>query len=473
MGRDIEQLKRDFAACGQAHVFDFWDRLDATGRERLLQQAQRLAPDLESLVAAERAAAGASEEPANRIVEPGEAIALPAHGGDPALAERARQRGEEILRQGKLAVFLVAGGQGTRLGFDGPKGCFPIGPVTDRTMFEIQAQKIRGLARRAGCRVPWYIMTSDATDGDTREVFERRQCFGIDPADVRIFHQEMVPAFSFEGRMLLERPDRIFESPNGHGGALTALESSGSLDDMEDRGIDTIFYFQVDNPLVKIGDPTYLGFHADARAEMSCKVVRKVDPAQKVGVVARVDGRVSMVEYTELRDRQRFARDADGQLVFWAGNVAIHLLSTGFVRRVAANAGELLPYHVSAKKIPTVDSEGRPVHPDEPNGNKLERFVFDALPAADGVCVVETDPSEEFSPIKNASGASSPESSRRALIGEYRRWLELGGLDLPPEDRAIEIDHSRIDGPEEAAAAGYRSLAEARDVIRVASGRDS
>jgi len=473
MGRDIKQLERDFAACGQAHVFAFWDQLDARGRESLQRQASRLAPQLEQLVAAERAAVAASEGLANQRIEPSEAIALPAHGGDPARAERARRCGEAILRQGKLAVFVVAGGQGTRLGFDGPKGCFPIGPVTDRMLFEVQSQKIRGLARRAGCRVPWYIMTSDTTDAETREVFERHRYFGIDPADVRIFRQEMVPAFSFEGRMMLERPDRIFESPNGHGGSLTALESSGSLDDMEDRGIDTISYYQVDNPLVKIGDPTYLGFHAEARAEMSCKVVRKVDPDQKVGVVARVNGRVGTVEYTELRDEQRFARGADGQLLFWCGNVAMHLLSTEFVRRVAANAMELLPFHVSAKKIATVDFEGRPVHPDQPNGNKLERFVFDALFAAERVCVLEVNASEEFSPIKNACGANSPETSRRALVAEYRRWIEAGGLDLPPEDRAIEIDHSGIDGPEEAAAAGYRSLAEAHDVIRVAFGRDS
>ena len=470
---DIDDLKRHFAACGQAHVLSFWERLDDAGRERLLAQASRLAPQLEEFVAAERAATSASGKSDQQRIEPPEAIALPAHGGDPARVEAARLRGDALLRQGKLAAFVVAGGQGTRLGFDGPKGCFPIGPVTDRTLFEIQAQKIRGLARRVGRRVPWYVMTSDATDALTREVFEREDYFGIDSDDVRIFQQGMVPAFSFEGRMILERPDRIFESPNGHGGSLTALQSSGSLDDMERRGIDTIFFYQVDNPLVKMADPVYLGFHAEARAEMSCKVVRKRDPAEKVGVVARVEGRVAVVEYTELQDEQRFARDPKGELVFWAGSVAIHLLSTEFVRRVAADAAALLPFHASAKKIPGLDSEGRPVSPSEPNGRKLERFVFDALPAARRTCVVETSAAEEFAPVKNAHGGDSPESSRRALTAQYRRWLEAADYELPPEGRAIEIDHSEIDSPEEAVAAGYRSLSEARDLIRVTAGTNS
>lgn len=470
---EIEDLKRHFAACGQEHVWAFWDRLDARGRATLETQTRRLAPQLPELVAAERAARGASGRPAERRIEPAEVIPLPGRGADAGRFAAARERGESLLRQGKLAAFVVAGGQGTRLGFEGPKGCFPIGPVSTRTLFEIQAQKIRGLARRAGVRVPWYVMTSDATDGPTREAFEQASHFGIDPPDVRMFRQGMVPAFSFEGRMLLERPDRIFESPNGHGGSLTALESSGALDDMERRGIDTIFYYQVDNPLVRIGDPAYLGFHAEAGAEMSCKVVRKTDPAEKVGVVARVEERIGVVEYTELQDEQRFQRDASGELVFWAGNVAIHLLSTAFVRRVAADAASLLPFHISAKKIPALDPEGRPTSPQEPNGNKLERFVFDALPAADRVCVVETSAPEEFAPVKNARGADSPESSRRALTAQYRRWLEAAGLELPPEGRAIEIDHSKIDGPEEAAGAGYRSLAEAGAAIRVAPGTDS
>lgn len=470
----VDDLRTSFGRQGQAHVFAHWDRLDDAGRQRLLGQLRRIEPWLDDLVRAYRAAlpASAGEDPRQRgKIEPADAIPLPENGGDPGRAKAARERGEALLSEGRIGLFLVAGGQGTRLGFPHPKGCFPVGPVTDRTLFEIQAQKIRGLARRTGRTLPWYIMTSDATDAETRQAFEEHGCFGLDPADVWIFQQDMVPAFDFEGRLILEAPDRIFESPNGHGGSLTALASSGALDDMAQRGIDTLFYYQVDNPLVKMADPVYLGFHAETGAEMSCKVVRKTDPMEKVGVVARVDGHAAVVEYTELADEERYARDPDGGLRFWAGSIAIHLLDTGFIRRVAADAYRLLPFHLSAKAIPFVDADGRPHAPDEPNGYKLERFVFDALREASQVCVVETTATEEFAPIKNAEGPDSAETCRRALTAQYRRWLSSGGIRVPDDVARLEIDHSLIDGPADVRSAGFKSLAEAGNAIRTA-GRD-
>ncbi|MEE2674263.1 MAG: UDPGP type 1 family protein [Myxococcota bacterium] len=467
----LEEVCGALARHEQSHVLAHWDGLDAAGRERLLSQLGRLAPQLSGLIAAYRAGLpSGSEAPRKPRMEPADVVALPQPGSGTVRAESARKRGEAMLAEGRLGVFLVAGGQGTRLGFPHPKGCFPVGPVSDRSLFEIQAQKIRGLARRAGCVVPWYIMTSDATDAETREAFEENRYFGLDPGNVKIFQQEMVPAFDFEGRLILERPDRVFENPNGHGGSLTALETSGALDDMDGRGIDTLFYYQVDNPLVKIGDPVYLGFHDELGAEISCKVVRKHDPMEKVGVVARIDGRVGVVEYTELADEERHARDDQGQLLFWAGNIAVHLLGTGFVRRLAADAFAFLPFHLSAKKIPFVDSQGRSQVPEAPNGYKLERFVFDALQAADTVCVVETTALEEFSPLKNADGVDSAQSCRRDLIAQYRRWLQAGGIEVAQEVEAIEIDHSVIDGPGEVAAAGFKTLADAGTAVRTANG---
>jgi UDP-N-acetylglucosamine/UDP-N-acetylgalactosamine diphosphorylase len=469
-----EVLRTRLRGRGQEHVLAHWDRLDAGGRDRLLSQLARIAPQLEELLETHRGAlpGGAASEQAGSQIEPAEAIALPENGGDAERAEAACKRGEGLLAKGRLGVFLVAGGQGTRLGFPHPKGCFPIGPVSDRSLFEIQAQKIRGLARRSGCAVPWYVMTSDATDAETRDAFQANDYYGLDPADVQIFQQDMVPALDFDGRLILDEPGQVFESPNGHGGSLTALESSGALDDMERRGIDTLFFYQVDNPMVKIGDPVYLGFHDEQGAEMSCKVVRKVDPMEKVGVVARVDGRVGVVEYTELGDDERYARNDDGGLSFWAGSIAVHLLDVDFVRRVASDAYRLLPFHLSAKKIPFVDAEGMAHSPDEPNGYKLERFVFDALREASEVCVVETTALEEFSPLKNAEGADTAETCRSALVAQYRRWLSAGGIEVPHDVDAIEIDHSVIDGPADMATAGFSSLSEASPAVRTAGGRD-
>ncbi len=469
----LGELRAHFADQGQEHVFRFWGDLDASQREALEAQARRLAPDLENLVVARKAALAGELGSVADEIRPVDVVRLPCDGGQAADHARARAKGLEMLRAGRVAVFVVAGGQGTRLGFDGPKGDYPIGPISKRSLFTIQAQKIQRVRSISGQDIPWYVMTSDATDAQTREIFARENNFGLPSEDVWIFPQQMVPAFDFDGRILLETPFCMAESPNGHGGALTALESSGALADMKARGIDTIFYYQVDNPLVKIADPVYLGFHEESNAEMSCKVVRKRDPHEKVGVVARLGEHVGIIEYTELQDEQRFAEDSGGDLIYWAGNIAIHILSTSFVGRVAGTAETSLPIHVSAKKIPTIDEAGMAVLPSDPNGHKLERFVFDALSSAASVCVMEADGAREFSPIKNADGSDSAATARRDLVALYREWLSASDIELPAGSDLIEIHHAIIDGPDDAKAAGFRSLADAGEAIQVASGKTS
>jgi len=468
--QDFEETRGRFGEYGQDRVFRFWDRLDDRQRQNLLDQAT--AVDLAALERAHAAASGlASSRPPKLEAVP--VVRLPDHGGDAVATGRAAERGSQALAEGRVAALVVAGGQATRLGFDGPKGAYRVGPVSERTLCELQAQKIRGLRRRYARPLPWYIMTSAATDAATRALFADNDAFGLPTEDVFFFQQGMVQSLDFDGRMMLERPDRIFENPNGHGGSLSALLSSGALDDMERRGVDTVFYYQVDNPLIQIADPAYLGFHLEAEAEMSCKVVRKREPMEKVGVVARIDGKIGVVEYTEIDDEHRFATDENGELVFWAGNVAIHIFSTAFIRRVAENADELLPYHASAKLIPAIDDDGRPVQPTEPNGRKLERFVFDALAAARSVCLVEGDRNLEYSPIKNAEGIDSATSARRDLIAAYRSWLDAAGIEIPKGGDAIEIDHSRVDGPDEARQLGIQRCAEAGDVIRLQAREDA
>jgi UDP-N-acetylglucosamine/UDP-N-acetylgalactosamine diphosphorylase len=468
--QNFEETLGRFRDCGQDGVFRFWDRLDEQQRQKLLDQAT--AVDLPALERAHAAASGrASTRPPKLEAVP--VVRLPAQGGDATAADRALERGSQALAEGRVAALVVAGGQATRLGLDGPKGAFRIGPVSERTLCEQQAQKIRGLRRRYGHPLPWYIMTSATTDVATRALFADNDSFGLPAEDVFFFQQDMVQSLDFDGRMMLERPDRIFENPNGHGGSLTALLSSGALDDMERRGADTVFYYQVDNPLIRIADPAYLGFHLEAEAEMSCKVVRKCDPMEKVGVVARADGKIGIVEYTEIDDEHRFATDENGELVFWAGSVAIHLFSTAFIRRVAENADEILPYHASEKLIPAIDADGQVVKPSQPNGRKLERFVFDALGAARSVCLVEGDRSLDYSPIKNTKGIDSPASARRDLIAVYRSWLDAAGIELPKGDAAIEIDHSRVDGPDEARQLGIQRCSQAGDVIRLQAREDA
>ena len=473
--RRQEDTRQAFENAGQGHVFAHWDSLSPDEQERLLAQAAALVPRLESLTAAWQAATrheAAADAGAGQL-EPPEVVVLPEYGGKPELLERARARGLELLEAGRVAAFVVAGGQGTRLGFDGPKGLYPVGPVSGRTLFGLQAQKIAGWRRRTGRALPWYVMTSPATHEGTVAHFEAESHLGLPREDVRIFQQETVPAFDDDGRFFLERSDRIFENPGGHGGSLKALLDSGALDDMDARGVDRIFYYQVDNPLAPIADPVFLGLHDLDGAEISCKVIRKEDPMEKVGVVALVDGRAGIVEYTELGDEERHLRDDDGRLVYWAGNIAIHCFDAAFVRQVAERADEWLPLHASRKKIPYVDADGVQQKPTEPNGDKLERFVFDALPRAERVCVQEVRAAEEFAPIKNAEGSDSPETARAALLDQYRGWLEGTPLDAELRGRTIEIDHTQVDGQAEAHELAERSLDAIRDAIEVATGNDA
>lgn len=467
---DAEAIRRAFQDCAQEHVFEHWASLDRVGRERLLEQANRIAAALPGLLQDRARALESLDAGAPSALTPAPAIALPEHGGDAGAFQAAHEHGLQLLSEGRVACLVVAGGQGSRLGFDGPKGAYPVGPVTQRSLFAIQAQKIRALARRTGQPVPWLIMTSPATDAATRELFVREGHFGLDEDDVVIFSQGTVPAWTFEGKLILDGPDSIFESPGGHGDTFTALSKSGALDNMARRGIDRIFYYQVDNPLVQMADPTFLGFHERAGAEMSCKVIRKTDPMEKVGVMAQRDDRPSVIEYTELPDEQRHARDDRGHLLYWAGNIAIHVFNLPFLRRVADDNKRLLPYHASPKKIPTLDANGRSVSVQEPNGHKLERFVFDALPAAKSVCVLEVRPDKEFSPIKNASGPHSPETARAGLTALYREWLEQSDLSLPPVIQNIEIDHSIADSPAELANLGLERWQQAGEAIRIVTG---
>ena len=250
--------------------------------------------------------------PGARSLEPAAVECLPAHGGSAARRAEGRERGEALLRAGRVAVLVVAGGQGTRLGFDAPKGVFPLGPATGRTLFELQAQKIRGARRRFGARDPLVRDDQPRDRRATRAFFAEHKNFGLPERGRLLLLPGHGAGAGFRGRLLLESPGRIAESPNGHGGSFQALADSGALDDMRARGITTISYYQVDNPLIQLADPVFLGLHDLAGAEMSAKVVRKLDPMEKVGVLARVDGRIGIVEYTEIDDEHRFLKDASG-----------------------------------------------------------------------------------------------------------------------------------------------------------------
>ncbi|MDA0577303.1 MAG: UDPGP type 1 family protein [Verrucomicrobia bacterium] len=431
----IEEARRVLEDNAQAQVLRFWDRLNAAQRDGLLAQVATL--DFAGIARMRRMLDDKDAAPALGELRPAPVTQL-----DPAGQREARRAGEQALRDGAVGAILVAGGQGTRLGFEGPKGAFPIGPISRCPLFAIHARKILALERKYGAAVPLYIMTSDSNDADTRAFFVRHAYFGLQPAHVHFFMQGMWPALTAEGQIILDRPDHIFMSPDGHGGTISALRAAGLIGDMQRRGLRMLFYFQVDNPLVDVADPVFLGFHASREAQISVKVCTKRDPEEKLGVVVVRDGRSAIVEYTELTHVQKHATLPDGRLQFRHGSVAIHVFSRDFL---LGQSEAVLPLHLAHKKVPSCGDDGVPVTPTQPNAYKFEKFIFDVIPNAERALSLEFDRNEEFSPVKNSTGEDSPATVTRDMVRKFARWLEASDVTVPRQADGdprycIEID---------------------------------
>ncbi|MGQ9590603.1 MAG: UTP--glucose-1-phosphate uridylyltransferase [Planctomycetota bacterium] len=420
-GAPPEALREKLRRRGQEHLLRFWRELRPEERSALRSQIERL--DWKLLEDLSRGRGVARPGAMARDALPAPVVPC---GGDAPFAKRsdAVREGERLLAEGKVGIILVAGGQGSRLGFPGPKGCYPIGPVSGKSLFQLQAEQIAALRRRYGRTLRWYVMTSPGNDPATREFFSERRFFGLPEDSVRFFPQTVLPSLDSNGRLILETKCQIFENPDGHGGVYAALLRSGLLDEAERSGIEHLFHYQVDNALIRIADPVLLGFHALSGADMSLKVLRKSCPEEKIGVVVSEGAAYRVVEYSDLSEEEAARRDARGELVFWAGSIAIHAFRIAFFRRAAE--GEIdLPYHAAWKEIPSVDESG---HPAKVRGCKYERFVFDALPAARNPVFLEVRREEEFAPVKNPRGVDSVESARGLLLAEHRRWLERCGV---------------------------------------------
>ena len=434
-------LRHHFETHGQGHVFRFFDDLSPVAQDELNRQAAAI--DLSEVAALFDTLVrhpGAGNDSIADSLSPADFIPLPAHGGDPVRWAEAEAVGEAALRAGRVAAFTVAGGQGTRLGFDGPKGTFPVTPVRQASLFQVFAEKIAAAGSRYGKPVPWFIMTSAINHDDTVAFFERHGYFGLDPAKVRFFSQGLMPAVDGEGRILMSGPGEIALSPDGHGGSLRALVRSGAIAAMESEGVDLISYFQVDNPLVRCVDPAFIGFHLLAESELSSKALPKAYPEEKVGIFCRdATGRDVVIEYSDMPERLTNERDADGQLRFRAGSIAIHIFGRDFVKRLGSgeDAAAALPFHRAHKKVPHIDDTGSPVDPAAPNGWKFEMFVFDALPFAENPVIIETAREDDFSPVKNADGADSPRTSVEDQLRQFARWAKAAGIDLEVDETAL------------------------------------
>ena len=352
---------------------------------------------------------------------------------DSAECARLSAHGRQALSDGRVALYLVAGGQGSRLGFDGPKGCFPVSPLKSKSLFQLFAEQVLALQRRYGVSLPWYILTSGENNQATLDFFKERNFFGLQPGDVRLIVQKQIPSLDLDGQLIVGNDGRLFKNPNGHGGSLYALQDSGALDAMAACGIEEIFYFQVDNPLVSIADPVFVGAHIDRSAQMSTKVVRKTDPCEKVGIIGRVNGRLGCIEYSELTPEQVAEKLPDGTLRFKSANIAVHMLNRSFVEKLVRRADFHLPYHSAVKNIACLECRDGRLVEGSVKGIKFEMFIFDALGFAETSVTLEVPREEEFSPVKNANGADSPASARAAMLERARSWLAhaLPGREIP------------------------------------------
>ena len=434
--KTLEEVRPRVEKVGQGHLLAFVDELDASEKAALAGQLAAIDWDtLPGVISRYRRPAAAD---ALGEFEPPVVCCPNGTAGDVSIdARAARAAGLDLIHTGKVAALTVAGGQGTRLGFDGPKGTLPIGPSSGRTLFEVFADQISAASRWAGRAIPWLVMTSPQNHEDTRAFFEAHQWLGLDPEQVRFFTQGVMPSFSADtGKLMLASKSALATNPDGHGGVVRALVRSGELERLEREGIEHLSYFQVDNPLVPPLDPVFLGAHAGAggapsSAEFSSKMVAKASAQEKVGVFARCDGTTRVVEYSDLPEAVAQQVTPSGRLRFEAGSVAIHAASVSFLRSIDEAGEEALPFHRAFKKVPHLDERGNAVEPDQPNAVKLERFVFDAIPVARQPMVMRVAREREFAPTKNPAGVDSVESARVMQSERAAEWLREHGHEAP------------------------------------------
>lgn len=430
-----DQLLAKLAPHGQAHLVAGWEQLDERSQSRLANQIS--AVDF-SLLARLRAGNEAAPDWAelSRRAKPPPAYRL----GDKKRTSRTAEAiaaGEVELRAGRVGMILVAGGLGTRLGFDHPKGMFPLGPVSRRTLFQILIERLLAISHRFQTRIPLYLMTSLATHDETAAFLDQHGRFGLPAEDLLIFQQGSMPALDLNtGQVLLAGPGELFLGPDGHGGMLAAFcgGKNNCLADVRRRGIEHLFYGQVDNPLTQICDPEIVGLHRLARSEMTTQVVKKSGPLERVGNVVAIDGQVQIIEYSDLPNEAAERKDENGDLHLWAGNIAVHVFETAFLERMAAEASAL-PFHLAKKKTPFYDvTTGQMVEPAEPNSLKFERFVFDLLPFAKNAIAVEAAKAEAFAPVKNSNEeqADTPATAQAAMIARHGELLRAIGARVEP-----------------------------------------
>lgn len=428
----VKELYDRLSKFGQEHLLKFWSELNQEEQGVLSTQINEINwKEIDGLIKEY-----VLKKPVIRI--PDDLAPAPFFTLEPKTKEQkelyteAIEKAKSLLSASKVAAFTVAGGQGTRLGFNGPKGTYPITPIKGKSLFQYFAERIKRASEKYSATIPWYIMTSDMNHSETVSFFESNNFFGLSKSNVMFFRQGTMPAIGLDGKILLDSKFTLALSPNGHGGSLLGLHKSGALADMTKRGVEYISYFQVDNPLVPIIDLLFIGLHAITESEMSGIMLSKTGSFEKLGNFCVSNDRTMIIEYSDMPNALAEKRNSDGSLAFIAGSPAIHIISKSFVERLTKNDSISLPWHRADKKVPFIDEKGVRIVPDKENAVKLESFIFDALPIADKTMILEAKRENQFAPTKNKTGVDSVESCREMLIERDAEWLEVcAGVKIP------------------------------------------
>lgn len=455
--QELSSLQEKYEKAGQKQVFAFYDKLTTGEKGTLYQQLSAIDPEhINKIVdTALNPPKPESEDAKPKLEQLPESATSSGIDSKKEDLDKWYNSGIELISQNTVGVVLMAGGQGTRLGSSAPKGCYDIGLPSSKSLFQLQAERIwkaQKLAEKTHNKdeviIPWYIMTSGPTRKPTEDFFEKHSYFGLSRHNVIFFEQGTLPCISNDGKILLESKSKVAVAPDGNGGLYQALISSGVVGDMKRRGIKHIHAYCVDNCLVKVADPTFIGFSASKSVSIATKVVRKRNATESVGLILSKNGKPDVVEYSEIDQETAEAKDPkDSSLLkFRAANIVNHYYSYGFLESIPEWA-ERLPHHVARKKIPYVDTEkGETIKPEKPNGIKLEQFVFDCFPFLDmdKFACMEVKREDEFSPLKNArgTGEDDPDTSRKDIMGQGRRWVEAAGGTVTSEGEEVGVEVS-------------------------------
>lgn len=398
--RELENLLKEH---GQEHIFEAYKKLDEAGKEKLAAQIKKIDWSILAMAGQEKLA-----QKRGKLV--------PLSALEVLEIERNKVQYEQVgidaIKAGKIGAVLLAGGQGTRLGFDGPKGKYNIGITREMYIFERLIRNIQDVTDKTGCFVPLYIMTSDKNNDETIAFFEEKDYFGYPKDFVKFFRQEMAPSVDFQGKLYMEAPDSLSLSPNGNGGWFYSMAVTGILKDVKARGVEWLNIFAVDNVLQRIADPVFVGATLNSGCVSGAKVVKKADPQEKIGVLCLEDGRPSIVEYYEMTDEIINSREANGELSYNFGVILNYLFRVDQLEEISS---QKMPVHVVEKKIPYMDKNGALIKPESPNGYKFELLVLDMIHLFENCLSYEVVRDYEFAPIKNKTGVDSVESAQALL----------------------------------------------------------